>query len=156
MKAKAITLVLTMFVVSAGVWAQQDPAVGTWKLNLAKSKYSPGPAPKANTMKIEPYGKGGQMVTTDGANAQGAPTHLEWSGEFDGKDYPLKGSQAADTASAKRIDPNTVEFRGKKGAKVTVTTRGTVSKDGKTTTATTTGRNAKGQRIKNVEVYDKQ
>ena len=156
MKTKTVALVMAMFVVSVGLLAQQDPAIGTWKLNLAKSKYSPGPAPKAATIKVEQYGKSGSTVTGDGVNAQGAPIHVEWSVEPDGKDYPVKGSQTSDTLSEKRIDPNTVEATFKKGGKAMTTSRAIVSKDGKTMTVRTTGTDAQGQRVNNVAVYEKQ
>ena len=156
MKAKAIALMLATLLESASLLAQQDPFIGTWKLNLAKSKYSPGPALKSETVMLEPYGKSGQKLIADGVNAQGAPTHMDWSAEFDGKDYPVKGSQISDTLSLKRIGPNIEEATFKKGGKATVTLRAVVSKDGKTTTTTSTGTDAQGQRVDNVAVYDRQ
>ena len=157
MKVKTIPLVLATLAVSVGLWAQQDPAIGTWKLNLAKSKYSPpGLAPKSLTTKLEPYGKNGVKLTADGADAQGKPTHVEYSAEADGKDYPVKGNPDADAVSLKRIDPNTVEVLNKKGGKVMITARWVFSKDGKTRTLTTKGTNAQGQAVSNVAVYDKQ
>ena len=156
MKVKTITLVLAMLTVSVGLWAQKDPVIGTWKLNLAKSKYSPGPAPKSGTTKLEPYGKNGVKLTADGADAKGNPTHVEYSAEADGKDYPLKGSPDADAVSLKRIDPYTVEATNKKGGKVMTTNRWVFSKDGKTRTLTTKGTNARGQAVNTVAVYDRQ
>lgn len=156
MKAKTITLALAMFIVSVSLQAQQDPAIGTWKLNLAKSKYSPGPAPKSGTTKLEPYGKNGVKLTADGVDAQGKPTHIEWSAEPDGKDHPAKGNPDADAVSLKRIDPNTAEATTKKGGKVMTTARWVFSKDGKTRTVTTKGTNAQGQTLNNVTVFDKQ
>ena len=157
MKLKTITLVLAMLAVSVGLWAQQDPAIGTWKLNLAKSKYSPANlAPKSGTTKIEPFGKNGVKLTADGVNSQGNPTHIEYSAEADGKDYPEKGSPDADAVSLKRIDANTVEVTSKKGGKVMTTARWVFSDNGKTRTNTTKGTNAQGQAINNVAVYEKQ
>ena len=156
MKVKTITLVLAMLAVSVGLWAQQDPVMGTWKINLAKSKYSPGPAPKSGTTKLAPYGKNGVKLTADGVDAQGKPTHVEWSAEADGKDYPVKGTPDADAVSLKRIDPYTVEATIKKGGKVMATNRWVFSKDGKTRTLTGKGTNAQGQALNNVIVFDKQ
>ena len=156
MKVKTIPLVLAMLAVSVGLWAQQDAVIGTWKLNLAKSKYSPGPAPKSGTTKLEPYGKNGVKLTADGADAQGKPTHVEWSAEADGKDHPVKGNPDADAVSLKRIDSNTVEVLNKRGGKVMITARWVFSKDGKTRTLTTKGTNAQGQAVNTVAVYDRQ
>src|SRR5436190_19091860 len=76
---------------------------GNWKVNLAKSKYSPGPAPKGpNFSKIETT-KDGLKFTNDGVGADGKPTHSEWGGKFDGKDNPVKGDANRDTAALKKI-----------------------------------------------------
>ena len=132
-----------------------DPAIGTWKLNVAKSTYSPGPAPKSLTNKIEPW-EGGRKVTGDGVDAQGKPTHTEISYKFDGKDYLLKGATPKQTRAYKRIDERTWEFVLKVDGKATTTTKIVVSRDGKAQTTTTTGKNAQGQTVNNVAVYDKQ
>ena len=75
-----------------------NPRSGTWKLNLAKSKYDPGPAPQRNTMKIEASGEG-EKATTEGVNAAGTATGTQYTAQYDGKDYPMTGSQNADTVS---------------------------------------------------------
>jgi len=97
-----------------------DPRIGTWKLNVAKSKYSPGPAPQSLTLKVEPSGQGGEKVTAEFVNADGTRTTVQYTeANFDGKDYPLTGSQfGADTVSLKRIDTRTTERTDKKGGKV--------------------------------------
>ena len=132
-----------------------DPRIGTWKLNVEKSKYSPGPAPKSATMKIEASGQG-ETATTEGVNAEGADTKVEYTAQFDGKDYPLTGSQTADKTSLKRIDARTTERTNKKGETVVGTITQVLSEDGKTMTATTTGTNAQGQAMNNVTVWEKQ
>ena len=132
-----------------------NPRLGTWKLNLAKSKYDPGPAPQSNTMKIEAAGEG-EKATTEGVNAAGAPTKTEYTAQSDGKDYPLTGSQNADTVALKRVDARTIERTDKKGEKVVATSTRVVSEDGKTMTVTTKGTNAQGQAVNNVTVWDKQ
>ncbi len=134
-----------------------DPWIGTWKVNLAKSAYSPGPKPTvAGTVKMEPS-SGGFKTTIDGANAQGQPTHTETVGTFDSKDNPVKGAQAPKTTTAlKRIDGRTFQAMGKVDGKPTVTTRVVISADGRTMTATQTGTNAQGQSVNNVIVADKQ
>jgi hypothetical protein len=91
-----------------------NPRLGTWKLNLAKSKYDPGPAPPRNTVKIEAAGEG-EKVTTEGVNAAGAPTKTAYTAQYDGKDYPMTGSQNADTVVLKRVDARTLGTHGPKG-----------------------------------------
>jgi hypothetical protein len=132
-----------------------DNNVGTWKLNVAKSTYSPDPAPKSQTLKIEGW-EDGVKYTSDGIGADGKPTHSEFSAKYDGKDYPFKGNPDADTLSYKRIDANTVEAVTKKDGKTTITAKVVVSKDGKTRTLTMTGKNAKGQGVNNTVVYERQ
>src|SRR5713101_4470859 len=108
-------LVVSVFVTSARA---ADSNVGTWKVNLAKSTYDPGPAPKGpNVTKIEADGDG-IKVTADGVNAQGQATHVTYSAKYDGKDYPETGNPNVDTISIKRIDANTIETTTKKGGKV--------------------------------------
>src|SRR5437762_2105683 len=83
--------------------------LGTWKLNVAKSTFSPGPAPRSNTIKIERW-ENGQIAIADGIDAQGKPTHTGQPTKFDGKDYPRKGAPAANTTrSFKAIDHRTYE-----------------------------------------------
>ncbi len=132
-----------------------DPRVGDWKLNAAKSKYSPGPAPQSLTLKIEASGQG-EKATAEFVNADGSRTTTQYTANFDGKDYPLTGSQMADTVSLKRIDARTTERTDKKGSKVAQTLTRVVSQDGKTMTVTTKGTNAQGQAVNNVIVFDKQ
>jgi hypothetical protein len=132
-----------------------DPRIGTWKLNVAKSKYSPGPAPQSLTVNVEPSGQG-EKVTTEFVNADGTRTTTEYTAKFDGKDYPLTGSQIADTVSLKRSNARTTVRTDKKGGTVAQTLRRVVSKDGKTMTVTTKGTNAQGQAVNNVAVFEKQ
>jgi hypothetical protein len=68
-----------------------NPRLGTWKLNVEKSKYHPGPAPQSVTMKIEAAGEG-EKATTEGVNAAGVPTKTEYTAQYDGKDTPMTGS----------------------------------------------------------------
>ena len=155
MKARTITVVLAMLAVSVGLWAQQDPLVGTWKLNLAKSKYSPGPVPKSQTLRWEAQGDA-LKITSDATNADGTTEHLTYTAKPDGKEYPVTGDPDRDSTTMKRIDAYATEVVGKKAGKPTVNFRRVVSKDGKTLTITGTGTNAKGQKINNVAVFDRQ
>jgi len=146
-------LMVSVFVTTARA---ADSNVGTWKVNLAKSKYDPGPPPKGpNVLKIEPDGDG-IKVSNDGVNAEGQATHVTYSAKYDGKDYPETGNPNVDTISIKRIDANTIETIAKKGGKVMVTSRTVVSNGGKLRTTTQNGTNAQGQKVHNVIVADKQ
>jgi hypothetical protein len=132
-----------------------DPFVGTWKLNVAKSKYTPGPAPKSQTVKIEPAGEGRNRVTNDGVTATGQTTHVEYVAASDGKDYPIQGSDVIDTVSLKQIDSRTADRTDKKGGKIVQTLHAQVSADGRTLTVTVKGTNAEGQAVNATAVYEK-
>jgi hypothetical protein len=131
-----------------------DPMSGTWELNLAKSKFTPGPAPKNQTRTYDVTGEDVKF-TAKGINADGKPTLVEYTAKYDGKDYPVTGSQNFDAISLKRVDAVTSEATLKKGGKVVQTTKRVVSKDGKTLTLTAKGTNAKGQAVNDVLVFDK-
>jgi hypothetical protein len=133
-----------------------DNNVGTWKLNVAKSSFSPGPAPKSQTLKIEAWGNDGLKYTADGVGPDGKPTHAEFQAKYDGKDVPFKGNPDADTLAYKRINANTLEATTKMKGKVTIIAKVTVSADGKTRTVTQTGTDAQGRTVKNVMVYERQ
>ena len=156
---KMLLVVLGVVIVVAdivSVSAQaSDPRIGTWKLNVAKSKYSPGPSPQSQTLKVEPSGQG-EKVTSEVVAADGTRTTTQYTANFDGKDNPLTGSQVADTVSLKRIDARTTERTDKKGGTVVVTIRRVVSADGKTMNVTVKGKNAQGQEMSNVVVFEKQ
>ena len=143
-------MALTTVVIAA------DNNVGTWKLNLAKSKYRPGPAPKSQTLKIEAWGDDGLKYVADGVGADGKPTHAEFQAKYDGKDYPFKGNPDADMLSYKRIDANTLEATTTLKGKNTTAIKVVVSADGKTRTVTQTGTNAQGQALHITSVYERQ
>jgi hypothetical protein len=155
MRMRSVWLVAVALCISFGLAAAEDPLIGTWNLNVSKSKYSPGPPPKSGTVKYQSTSQGIEMAT-DGVNAEGNRTVTHYTASYDGKDYPVTGSQNYDTISMKRINLNTTEVIRKKGDKIEATLRRVVSKDGKTLTMTTKGTNAKGQAISDVVVYEKQ
>ena len=129
--------------------------LGTWKLDVAKSKYSPGPGPKSLTLKFEATADGIKL-TSDGMNSEGKATHAVYVSKFDGKDVPWEGNPDADTASAKKIDDNSYENIWKKEGKTTITAKAVVSKSGKTLNITLTGTDSKGRTVNNTVVYDRQ
>jgi hypothetical protein len=131
-----------------------SPQMGTWKLNEAKSKFAPG-APKNHTVVYEAAGDN-VKVTVDGTDADGKALHNEWTGKFDGKDYPVTGDPMFDTRAYKQVNDHTLDMTIKKDGKVTMTGKIVVSADGKTRTVTTSGTDAKGKKVKVTAVYDKQ
>jgi hypothetical protein len=146
MNARAIVLTLALCFVGVAVCFADDAAMGTWKLNEAKSTLGPG-APKNNTVVYEAAGDK-VKVTIDGTDNDGKPTHNEWTGRYDGKE--------SDARSLKKIDDRTLGFNVKKGGKVTTSGRIVVSADGKSRTVTTSGTDATGKKFSSTSVYDKQ
>jgi hypothetical protein len=135
---------------------QANNDIGTWTLNVAKSTYSPGPPPKSATIKVEPAGAG-MKVTVDQVLADGAKTHWEYTGNYDGKDNRVTGNNPdADTVARTRINATTIQTSSKKAGKATTTGTHVISNDGKTRTVTTKGTNGQGQMVNNVAVYEKQ
>jgi hypothetical protein len=141
---------------SPGISQSADPWIGTWKLNTAKSRYSPGPTPTSSTL-ISVAAPGGFKQTIDTVLATlGMPTHSEVTAKFDGKDTPVRGNANADTSAYTRIDARTYEVVSKKDGKITLTSRVVISADGKTRTVTQTGTDAQAKKVNNLIVYDKQ
>ena len=138
------------------VLSAADPSLGTWKLNTAKSKFSPGPAPRSSTVVVSQDGDW-IVSKTDGVNAEGKPTTSINRIKRDGKEYPWQGlSTGPAKITAKKIDDYHFEsvLRGEAGGAVNVRT--VISKDGKTRTQTATGIDAKGHKVNSVMVYDRQ
>ncbi len=131
-----------------------DPVNGTWELNVAKSLFGPGPGPQSQTRTYQSDGKTVKHVSK-GVNAEGKPTHVEYTASYDGKDYPMTGNPVADTISLKRIDDVTVEATLKKAGKVVSTTTRVISKDGKEMTFTTNGTTPRGDAIRNILEFEK-
>jgi hypothetical protein len=157
MKTRTKTCLLTFAVcvmASAAAFAASDAMMGTWKLNESKSKIAAG-APKNTSVTYEASGDS-IKVTIEGTAADGSATHSEWTGKFDGKDYPSTGNPNEDMRSAKQLDDHTVHVVSKKGGKVVLTAHVVLSADGKSRTVTSTGTDAPGKKYKSVAVYDKQ
>ena len=148
------TAVAIMFAMAFAATANAQ-AVGTWKLNLAKSKYQKGQAPKSATLVYEAAGAG-IKVTVDQVPPEGPAFHYAYTANYDGKDVPVVGNPNADTAARTRVNATTTKLVNKKGGQILSTLTLVVSPDGKTLTITTTGKDAKGQNADSVAVYDKQ
>ena len=154
MKSRAWFLSLAVLLVAvAAIVAAEDANMGTWNLNEAKSKISG----KAKNTKVVYEAAGDSVkVTVDGVGSDGKPSHSEWTGKFDGKDSPVTGDSTTDTRAYTKVDDHTLTMINKKDGKATLTGRITVSADGKTRTVTTSGTNAKGEKVNSKAVYEKQ
>lgn len=152
----AVIGVFTTALAGAALAQAADPQIGTWKLNVAKSTFNPGPAPKSGTTTIEAAGAGAKVIV-DQAAADGTARHWEFTANYDGKDVPIVGTNPdADTVARTRVDANTVQTISKKAGNVVTTQQSTVSADGKTRTVTTKGVNAAGKAVNNTAVYERQ
>jgi len=152
------TLAAASVIMALGVAVAQaqESLLGTWRMNAAKSKYSPGPAPKSSIVKWEAF-QGGVKLTFDAVPAKGETQHWESSGKFDGKDNPVKGNNPdADAMALSKIDARTYETVAKKGGKTTLTAHIVVAVDGKTRITTQTGKDGQGQTVNNTTLYEKQ
>ncbi len=154
MKIKVILLTLALFFSGVVVFAADDPNMGTWKLNEARSKFGKG-AGKNHTVVYEPAGDMVKVIV-DGTDSEGNATHNEWTGKFDGKYYAVTGDATSDMRSYRRLNNRTLALKAKKGGKLVLTGIIAVSKDGKTRTVNTNGTDAKGKRVHVMAVYDKQ
>jgi hypothetical protein len=153
MRTRAVVSTLSLVVLGTAIGIAASPQIGSWKLNEAKSKFS-GVA--KNTLVVYTEAGDSVKVAIDGIDAEGKAFHSEWTGKFDGKDYPLTGDSASDTRSYKVIDANTLAFTTKKGGKVLLTGEIVVAADGKSRTVKAGGTNAKGESVTQLAVYDKQ
>jgi hypothetical protein len=155
MKTKTIGLTVALcFVAGATCFTADDPQIGTWKLNEAKSKLTPE-AGKNTTVVYEAAGDQ-VKVTIDGTDKDGKATHNEWTGKFDGKDYAVTGDPKSDMRSYKKVDDHSLAFTVKKDGKTTVTGRIVVAADGKSRMVTAHGAGEQGKKSKEKAAYDKQ
>jgi hypothetical protein len=155
-KARGIVCAGLAVVLASTIQAQAPKSLlGTWKLNAAKSTFSPGPAPKSMSVTYSAVAPDGMKIAVEVVPATGPAEHWEMSGQYDGKDYPIKGNPNADTVSFNKVDDLTSESTFKKAGKVTATNVRKLSADGKTLTVTSTGTTADGKPRKDVQVFEK-
>ena len=165
----AVSLLVIVCLLALTIVAQSqatDPRVGIWKLNVAKSKYSPGPAPQTSVWRFENRADGFTVITISGTNSRGEPTFTHVVLKYDEKDYPAYGNASVTalvregtklgTMAHKLVDPYTMivtpkDSKGVVGIPITVA----ISKDGKTLTQTVKGQNPQGQAVENVAIYDR-
>jgi hypothetical protein len=149
----AVLLLAGIAVTSAR--AADDPVAGTWKINIAKSKYSPGPAPQSGTVTIK-IDNNTESYESDTVDASGNSSHASFTAKFDGTDSPVTGNPDGDSIAIKRMSPTHLSATLKKGGVVTETVHIVIAADGKSRTVSFTGKNGKGEKVHNVVFYDKQ
>jgi hypothetical protein len=134
-----------------------DNTIGTWKLNLEKSKYTGAPMPlKSLTIERE-ASDGGAKVTTTGEQTDGTKINSTYTVKYDGKDVQVTGNSPYDTIAVKQVNANTLtDERKKTGGSYSATGRLVISSNGKTMTTTSKGTNAAGQAFTSTFVFDKQ
>ncbi|MFI5311242.1 MAG: hypothetical protein ACHQQ3_08430 [Gemmatimonadales bacterium] len=162
-RAAAIALVLVAAALPNAAAAQGAQSLaGTWKLNVAKSKFEPAElAPKSSTVTYT-FSGNSETTTIDQVNAKGQKVHIEYTATLDGADHPWKGTidgkpnTGQDAVSFKKLDANTYHVENKLKGKVMTINHIVVAADGKSRTSTTTGTNAEGQKVNNRAVYEKQ
>ena len=138
-------------------FAQSNPAVGSWKLNVEKSKYNPGLAPKSMMRTLEAQGEN-VKYSFEGVSAEGTGIAFSFTVAFDGKESPITGSMpgGADAITIKRTDANNFDATLTKAGKVVGTAKSEISKDGKVTTVIAQSTGTDGQALTSTAVYDKQ
>jgi hypothetical protein len=154
MKTKTILVSLAAFFAGLAVCLAADPNMGTWKLNEAKSKIGEG-GTKNHTVVYEAVGES-VKITVDGITSDGKAVHQEWTGKYDGKDYPVTGDPTHDMRSYKKTGDRTLDFDAKKGGKLVGSGRVAVAADGKSRTVTTTLTDSSGKKVMSTAVYEKQ
>jgi hypothetical protein len=153
MKTIPVALSAALCITALVLGASDDPNVGSWRLNEAKSTISAG-VPKNTSVVYTALGESYKCVV-DGVDAAGKPSHNEWTGKFDGKDYPVTGDPTADTRSLKRDKANHYTITNKKGGKQVLEGTVTFSADLKTRTLTTHATDAAGKKVTATSVYDR-
>jgi hypothetical protein len=153
--AVVCAMVCATLLASVAVKAASDPQTGTWKFNAAKSLYSPGPAAKSVTLTVWAEEKS-VKIHSEGIDGEGKATKVDFTANFDGKDYPATGITAGDMVSVERVDGNTLRVNMKKDGQTVMTVTSVVSADGKQRTSTFVGKDTMGHDVKNVVVYDKE
>ena len=132
-----------------------DAVVATWKLNVAKSTFTPGPGWQSQA-RVYQSTPAGIRVTWTGLDAKGETMQVSYTYKYDGKDYPMRGSANYDTLNSVRIDALTVKSEEKRDGKVVGIAIRKVSPDGKVMTITDEGTNRKGEKFSQLLVFDRQ
>jgi hypothetical protein len=151
---RMILAFVAMFFTGFGLCFAGNRQMGTWKLNEAKSKLNPEAA-KVTTATYAPSGDS-VKITVDGVDKDGTPVHDEWTGKFDGKDYPVTGDPRSDMRSYRKIDDHTLELTVKKAGNVVTGGFIAISADGTSRTAILMTSDPSGKKVPFIAVYNKQ
>ena len=149
-------VVMFLFVFSVAAWAQQNPLVGTWKTNPAKSKSYVGAPPLTQVAKYEAVGTNGVKYTSDRILSDGTKSHVEFTAFFDGSTAPYKGVQDRDAIKIRKIDAYTYQVFYMKGGEAVQINFWIVSRDGKTLTTVSTGVGSDNKVFSRIVVADRQ
>jgi hypothetical protein len=153
----AILVLAVCLVAPTLIKADTNANVGTWKLNVEKSKYPANMAPKSLTRTVS---VDGDKVTYsfEGTAADGSALKYSFTVQYDGKDYEITGTGpfGSDHIAIKQINSHMFEATLKKGDKIIATSHSTVSHDGKMTTISGKGTDKDGKPMKQTQVFDKQ
>jgi len=146
---------MVAFCIAASLFAADNPFNGTWKLNVAKSKFAPGPGPQSITMTVkvedDTHNVKSEVKTPDDKTFE-----IGFVVKLDGTSAPITGSPMADMISARKINDRTVASKVTRAGSIVGQSRVTVSPDGKVLTITGSGVNPKGVKTKSTEVYEKE
>jgi hypothetical protein len=155
MRVAAVVIIALLSAVSFVRAQVPEDWVGTWRLNVEKSIYNPGPPPyRRGTMKVDLLGDQIRFAY-DLVLPRGGVVHMEWTGRFDGNEYMVQGVDDHATYAYSPVDERTYQVVTRVNGQVAATTTVRVSPDGRTLTSTTGGRNARGEEIVNTTVYEK-
>jgi hypothetical protein len=157
MRRRISRALVVLAITTAAVWGA-DNSIGTWKLNVAKSKYAPAPIPLKSYTAVREAAPGGVKVTFTGERADGSPINANYTAKYDGSPAAVDGTgRAYDTISIKQVDANTLTYEAKQTTgKYHSNGRTVISSDGKTMTTTAKGTNADGKAMTFSFVYEKQ
>jgi hypothetical protein len=154
MKTRTMLLALAFCLSAVALSFADNPNLGTWKLNDAKSKIPAGVS-KNTTVTYTADGDNMKAVL-DGVDGKGNPTHSEWTGKFDGKDYPVTGDPRVDSRAITKVNDHHYKVASKKDGKVVQTGTVAIAPDGKSRTLVVSGTDAAGKKASATFVYDKQ
>ncbi len=152
-----LTRLFLAFAITTGATLAADNTIGTWKLNVEKSKYSPAPMPPKSLNVTREASDGGVKVTTTGEQADGTAINASYTAKYDGKEVQVTGNAPYDTISIKQVNANTLtDQRKKTGGPYHAASRMVISNGGKTMTTTIKGTNTAGKNFTSTFVLDKQ
>lgn len=146
---------LLLAITSTGLVLAADPIIGAWKMNVEKSKFSPGPPPKSVTIT---YTEEGDWIVSKSEiiDPTGKPLTRNNRYRLDGKAYPFEGPNGKGTISVQKTGEREATSTINFGAGKTITQQTVISADGKTRTVTTSGTNAAGEKVDSTVVWDRQ